>query len=129
MSLGSWILDFGGRIRAFPVSRQGGVVLHGGDSMRSAPEVCQISGGQGSSGCLSLQGWNGGLWGAVAGVGGHGNPSQYSCLENPLGQRSLVDYSPWDRKESDMTEQLSTAGVEAWVQQAGPADEAPGILK
>ena len=22
------------------------------------------------------------------------------------GQRSLVDYSPWDRKESDMTEQL-----------------------
>ena len=25
------------------------------------------------------------------------------------GQRSLVGYSPWDRKESDMTEQLSTA--------------------
>ena len=22
--------------------------------------------------------------------GGHGNPLQYSCLENPLGQRSLV---------------------------------------
>ena len=26
--------------------------------------------------------------------GGHGNPLQYSCLENPHGQRSLVDYSP-----------------------------------
>ena len=28
--------------------------------------------------------------------GGHGNPFQYSCLENPHGQRSLVGYSPWD---------------------------------
>ena len=36
--------------------------------------------------------------------GGHGNPVQYSCLENPHGQRSLVDYSPWGHKESDMTE-------------------------
>ena len=26
--------------------------------------------------------------------GGHGNPLQYSCLENPYGQRSLVGYSP-----------------------------------
>ena len=24
--------------------------------------------------------------------GGHGNPLQYSCLENPHGQRSLEDY-------------------------------------
>ena len=30
--------------------------------------------------------------------GGHGNPLQYSCLENPHGQKSLVDYSPWSRK-------------------------------
>ena len=35
---------------------------------------------------------------------GHGNPLQYSCLENPHGQRSLVGYSPWGRKESDITE-------------------------
>ena len=35
------------------------------------------------------------------------NPLQYSCLENPRGQRSLVGYSPWGRKESDMTEPLS----------------------
>ena len=41
--------------------------------------------------------------------GGHGNPLQYSCLENPSGQRSLVGYSPWGFKESDMTERLSTA--------------------
>ena len=25
---------------------------------------------------------------------GHGNPVQYSCLENPHGQRSLAGYSP-----------------------------------
>ena len=40
--------------------------------------------------------------------GGHGNPLQCSCLENPHGQRSLAGYSPWGQKESDMTEQLST---------------------
>ena len=32
---------------------------------------------------------------------GHDNPLQYSCLENPHGQRSLVGYSPWDHKELD----------------------------
>ena len=36
--------------------------------------------------------------------GGQGNPLQYSLLENPHGQRSLVIYSPWGRKELDMTE-------------------------
>ena len=41
--------------------------------------------------------------------GGHGNTLQYSCLENPHGQRSLVGYSPWGCKELDTTEQLSTA--------------------
>ena len=34
------------------------------------------------------------------------NPLQYSYLENPHGQRSLVSYSPWDCKESDMTEAI-----------------------
>ena len=37
-----------------------------------------------------------------------GNPLQYSCLENPHGQRSLAGYSPWGRKELDITEQLRT---------------------
>ena len=39
---------------------------------------------------------------------GHGNPLQYSCLEKPHGQRSLVGYSPRGHKESDTTERLST---------------------
>ena len=38
--------------------------------------------------------------------GGYGNPVQYSCLENPHGQRSLW---LWHHKKSDMIEQLSTA--------------------
>ena len=41
--------------------------------------------------------------------GGNGNSLQYSCLENPHGQRSLAGYSPWCHKESDTTKQLSTA--------------------
>ena len=40
--------------------------------------------------------------------GENGNLCQYSCLENPHGQRSLRGYSPWGRKESDMTERLGT---------------------
>ena len=35
--------------------------------------------------------------------GGHGDPLQYSCLENPPGQRSLVCCRPQGRKESDLT--------------------------
>ena len=41
--------------------------------------------------------------------GGLSSPLQYSCLENPHGQRNLAGYSPWGNKESDMTEQLSMA--------------------
>ena len=33
----------------------------------------------------------------------NGNLLQYSRLENPHGQRSLVGYSPWVHKESDTT--------------------------
>ena len=36
---------------------------------------------------------------------GNGNPLQYSCLENPWGQKNLVVYSPWGCKELDLTEQ------------------------
>ena len=35
--------------------------------------------------------------------GGHGNPLQYSCLENPHRQRSPAGYSPPGRRESGMT--------------------------
>ena len=47
-------------------------------------------------------------WEDPLGEGRHGNPLQYSHLENPHGQRSLAGYSLWGRKESDMTESLST---------------------
>ena len=41
--------------------------------------------------------------------GGHGKPTQYSCLGNPHGQKSLVGCSPLGHKELDTTEHLSTA--------------------
>ena len=56
--------------------------------------------------------YNAGDLGLIPGLGrspggGHSNPLQYSCLENPHGQRSVAGYSPWDGRESDTTEQLS----------------------
>ena len=45
-------------------------------------------------------------WGRSPGEG-NGNPPQFSCLENPHGQRSLVGCSPWDHKELDTTEWLT----------------------
>ena len=49
--------------------------------------------------------------GLILGLGrssgvGNGNPLQYSCLEDPHGQRSLAGYSPWGRTESDTTEHV-----------------------
>ena len=38
---------------------------------------------------------------------GNGNPLQLFLPGKSHGQRSLVGYSPWGRKESDMTEQLT----------------------
>ena len=57
---------------------------------------------------------NAGGLGSIPGLGrspgrGHGNALQYSCLENPHGQRRLVGYSPWRHKEVDTTGRLSTA--------------------
>ena len=51
---------------------------------------------------------NAGVLGFIPGSGrrpgrGHGNLLQYSCLENPHGQRSLAGYSPRGHKELDMT--------------------------
>ena len=55
--------------------------------------------------------YNAGDPGLIPGLGrspgeGSGTPLQYSCLENPMGWRSLVGCGPWGRKESDMTERL-----------------------
>ena len=36
-------------------------------------------------------------------AGGHGNPLQYSCLENSRGRGNLVGYSRWGHKELDTT--------------------------
>ena len=58
--------------------------------------------------------------GLIPGLGrspgeGYGNPFQYSCQENPHGQRSLAGYSPRGRTESDTTEQPRTLiGPEAF---------------
>ena len=50
-------------------------------------------------------GGTGGI-GSTSGLGrspgeGNGNPLHYSCLENRM---IPVSYSPWGRKQSDMTE-------------------------
>ena len=54
--------------------------------------------------------------------GGHGNPLQYSCLENPHGQRSLAGCSPWGRKELDMTERLTLRFCSAFRAPSGNWD-------
>ena len=41
--------------------------------------------------------------------GGHGNTLEYSCVENPHGQRNLAGGSPWSCRELYSTERLSTA--------------------
>ena len=35
-------------------------------------------------------------------------PLQYSCLENPHGQRSLEGYSPWGSKEKQLNDLRTT---------------------
>ena len=50
--------------------------------------------------------------GSIPGLGrspreGHGNPLQYSCLENPM-DRGTWRATVYGVAESDMTEQLST---------------------
>ena len=49
---------------------------------------------------------NAGDLGSIPGLGrslggGHGNPLQYSSMENPHGQRNLAGYSSLGGKESD----------------------------
>ena len=36
--------------------------------------------------------------------GGHSNPLQYPCLENPMDRGDWQDYSPQGFKESDTTD-------------------------
>jgi len=50
---------------------------------------------------------NAGHMNLISGLGrspgrGHGNPLQYSCLENSM-DRCLAGYNPWGFKDLDMT--------------------------
>ena len=45
---------------------------------------------------------------------GHGNPLQYSYLENTYGQRSLADYSPRSHKVLDPVELFQTWKMMLW---------------
>ena len=56
--------------------------------------------------------------------GGHGNPLQYSCLENPHGQRSLAGCSPWGREELDTTERPPWAFINIWASKTWPKQAA-----
>ena len=76
-----WFLD-ASRIPDFPCGNSGKELASAGDI--------------GDAGSIPGSGWSPG--------GGHDNPLQYSCLENPRGQRSLEGYSPWGHKESGTAE-------------------------
>ena len=61
--------------------------------------------------------------GLIPGLGrspgeGNGNPLQYSCLENPHGQRSLAGYSPWGCKELDTAVTKHSTPRIPWVRVA-----------
>ena len=101
---------------SFPLSfekmaRAKAVSNHDGKQNMKMPYGCP--GGSDSKGCarsatdlVSIS------WLGKPPGGGRGNPAQYSCLENPHGQRSLTGYSPWGRKESGTTERLSPQSVD-----------------
>ena len=76
------------------------------------PSICHVVMGPAGfpGGSISKESaCNEGELGSIPGLGrlpggGHGNPLQSSCLENPHGQRHLVGYSPWSHKELDTAE-------------------------
>ena len=79
---------------------------------RPSMDICVVGGSDGKESACDT-----GDLGSIPGLRrfpeeGHGNPLQCSCLENPHGQGSLVGYSPWGRKESNVTERLSTRDKE-----------------
>ena len=60
---------------------------------------------------------NAGDLGSIPGLGRspggeHSNPLQYSCLENPHGERSLGGTPQWGHKESERTERLSATVIQ-----------------
>ena len=66
----------------------------------------------GSNGKASA--YNMGDLGSIPGSGrspgeGNGNALQYSCLENPHGQKNLAGYSPQGHKDMNAAKQLSSS--------------------
>ena len=61
-----------------------------------------------------------GVLGSIPGLGrslaeGNCYPHQCSCPENSMDRGVWQATSPWGRKESDMTEQLSLSVGESWL--------------
>ena len=78
----------------------------------------------GFCGAQWLRIYNAGEPGSIPGLrrspgGGHGNPFQYSCPENPHGQRSLAGYSSQGRTELDTIELVHMlSSIAFWVEDA-----------
>ena len=70
-------------------------------------------------------------WDSICGSGrspggGHGNPPQYSCLENPHGQRSLAGHSPWSpRVRYDLATEQMLSLLKLWVMMAKSRGDFP----
>ena len=43
--------------------------------------------------------------------GEHGNPLQYSCLENPMDRGAWVGYGPWGRRIGHDGSDLACTGI------------------
>ena len=46
--------------------------------------------------------------------GGHGNPLQYSCLENPV-DRGAWGYGPWGHSQTRLSESAPTPSQTGWL--------------
>ena len=100
MSLGGWIFD------RYATREASMVTLLGKKTPVLSPFGASLGDSDGKESVC-----NAGHLGSITELGrspggGHGNPLQYSCLENPHGQRSLA--GPCGRKESNTIERLST---------------------
>ena len=86
----------------------------------STPVLLGFSGGSDGKQFSSTEGDLGLIPGLVRSPGGgHGNPLQYSCLENPVDGGDWWATSPLGRKESDMTERLySLKGTKPYVKES-----------